>query len=254
MIEEILTVLTVRAAPGAREGGLVKEIAGILGRHRRQRKFWAEHLQRTKESITAHMHHADPKEPILLMGAGLCLDVPLDALNSHQAGALLIDAVETRQTRRALKAYPDIEFERADLTGMLADFWLGDKNEVISPPDIAPLPLVGHGMAISCNILSQLPLAFSASPPVNETETKITDAIQKAHIRALLAMDCPALLITDYERVETSGNDPHIVQTVNPDLLPGDPVDVWDWPIAPSGEVAVGLEVRLKVGAWLLNV
>lgn len=254
MIEEFLTVLTVRAVPGAREGGLVKEIAGILGRHRRQRRNWREHLQHTKECITAHLHQADPEEPVLLMGAGLCLDVPLAALDSHPAGALLMDAVETRRTRRALRPFANIEFERADLTGMLKDFWLGDENEAISPPDMAPLPLVGHGMAISCNVLSQLPLAFASSPPVNEQEKRITDAVQKAHVRALLAMDCPTLLITDYERVETSGNDPHIVKTVDPALLPGDPIEVWDWPIAPWGEISKQIDVRLKVGAWLLNV
>jgi len=254
MIEEFLTVLTVRAVPGAREGGLVREIAGILGRHRRQKAFWADHLQHTKECITAHLYQADPKEPVLLMGAGLCLDVPLAALNDHPAGALLMDAVETRQARRAIKPFENLEFEQADLTGMLKEFWLGDKNIAISPPDMAPLPLVGHGMAISCNILSQLPLAFASSPPVGDQEEKITAAIQKAHVRALLAMDCPALLITDYERVEITGTAPHVIQTVDPHLLPGDPVETWDWPIAPPGEVAPDLDVRLKVGAWLLNV
>lgn len=253
MIEEFLTVLTVRAVPGAREGGLVREIAGILGRHRRQKAFWAEHLQHTKECITAHLHQADPKEPILLMGAGLCLDVPLAALNDHPAGALLVDAVETRQTRKAIKGFDNIEFERLDLTGFLEEFWLGDENTAISPPDMAPLPLVGHGMAISCNILSQLALPFASSPPSDETEEKLTDAIQKAHIRALMAMDCPALLITDYERIETEGTAPHVIKTVNQHLLPGDPIEVWDWPIAPLGEVEKDLDVRLKVGAWLLN-
>lgn len=254
MIEEFLTVMTVRAVPGAREAGLVKEVAGIVGRHRRQRRFWAEHLQHTKEFITAHLYQADPKEPILLMGAGLCLDVPLDALNDHPAGALLIDAVETGRTRRRCRPYRNIEFEKLDLTGFLRDFWLGDKNTAISPPDMAPLPLVGHGMAVSCNILSQLPLAFASSPPESDTEEKLTGAIQKAHVRALLAMDCPALLITDYERVEITGTDAHVVKTVDPHLLPGEPLEEWDWPIAPPGEVAKGLDIRLKVGAWLLNV
>lgn len=254
MIEEFLTVLTVRAVKGAREGGLVKEVAGILGRHRRQKKAWSDHLQHTKECITAHLHQADQKEPILLMGAGLCLDVPLAALDKHPAGALMVDAVETRRTRRMIEQYENIEFERFDLTGFLEGFWLGDKNTAISPPDMAPLPLVGHGMAISCNILSQLPLAFASSPPANETEEKITNAIHKAHIRALLAMDCPVLLITDYERIEITGTAPHTVQTVDPHLLPGDPIEEWDWHIAPTGEVAKDLDVRLKVGAWLLNV
>ena len=165
-----------------------------------------------------------------------------------------MDAVETRRTRRVIWPFGNIEFERADLTGMLEEFWLGDKNTAFSPPDMAPLPLVGFGMAISCNVLSQLPLAFASSPPADEQEEKITNAVQKAHVRALLAMDFPVLLITDYERVEITGTAPHIIQTVDRSLLPGDPIEEWDWPIAPQGEVAPDLDVRLKVGVWLLNV
>jgi len=254
VIEEFLTVLTVRAVPGAREGGLVKEIAGIQGRHRRNRRAWADHLQHTKECITAHLWQADSREPILLMGAGLLLDVPLDALDAHPAGALFMDAVETARTRRRLRRRGNIQFERADVTGFLAPFWLGERDEMISPPDMAPLPLVGHGMAVSCNILSQLVLPFASSPPRGELEEKLTTAIQKAHIRALMAMDCPALLITDYERVETDGKDPRVITTVDTSLLPGDPLETWDWTIAPPGEVADDLDIRLKVGAWLLNV
>lgn len=254
MIEEFLTVLTIRAVAGAREGGLVREIAGIQGRYRRHRRAWADHLQHTKECITAHLWQADSGEPILLMGAGLLLDVPLEAMNAHPAGTLMVDAVEAASTRRRVRQHANLQFERADVTGFLAPFWLGDKNELISPPDMAPVPLVGHGMAISCNILSQLALPFAASPPQGETEEKLATAIQKAHIRALMAMDCPALLITDYERIETSSGHPHAITTVDRSLLPGDPLEEWDWTIAPPGEVASGLDVRLKVGAWLLNV
>ncbi|MCJ9428495.1 hypothetical protein [Kordiimonas marina] len=254
MLGEALTDLTARAAPGARAAGLVHELAGIGGRYRRHKKAWQPHLQHTKECITAHLYQADKAEPVLLIGAGLGLDVPLDALNAHPAGALLMDAVETLSLRWKLRRYPNIRFERFDVTGLLAPYAHTEEGAALHPPAIAPLPLVGYGMAVSCNILSQLPLAFADSPPADEDERALTAAIQKAHVKALMAMGCPALLITDYARIETKDDGHrHVIPTVERSFLPGDPLETWDWHIAPKGEAAPDLDISLKVGAWLLN-
>ncbi|TNE62213.1 MAG: hypothetical protein EP335_13010 [Alphaproteobacteria bacterium] len=253
MLRETLTALTARSVPGARSAGLVSELAGIRGRHRRQRAAWQAHLQHSKECITAHLYQADQSEPILLMGAGLGLDVPLAALNAHPAGALLVDAVETLSLRWRLRRFANIRFERMDVTGFLKDYAAAKHGAALVPPAIAPLPLVGHGMAISCNMLSQLPLAFTSSPPLDADETTLAATIQKAHIRALMLMDCPVLLITDHERLEVRDGHTSRITTVDPKFLPGDPLETWDWHVAPAGEVAPGLDVTLKVGAWLLG-
>ncbi len=245
MLNELYISLMSRTAPGARKGGLAREVAGIRGRYGRQKNAWENHLQHTKECISAHLHEAEAAEPILVLGAGLCLDLPLDALNTHPAGALLVDAVEPPRARRLLKQYDSLSFELSDLTGCLAS----EK----APPKVAPIPLVGYGMAISCNILSQLALPFASSPPENDEEAALTSSLQDAHIRALVAMKCPALLITDYERVEMHGDHDHIVTTVDRQHLPGAPLETWQWYIAPKGEVNRHLDIRLNVGAWLLN-
>lgn len=245
MLHELYISLTSRTAPGARKAGLAREIAGISGRYGRQKRAWENHLQHTKECISAHLHEAEANEPLLVLGAGLCLDLPLDALDNHPAGALLVDAVETPRTRRLLSGYDNLEFELCDITGCLASN--------AAPPRIAPIPLAGYGMAISCNILSQLALPFASSPPENEQEKDIITRLQDGHIRALTAMNCPTLLITDYERVEMHGDHDHIVTTVDRSHLPGAPLETWQWYIAPKGEVNRHVDIRLNVGAWLIN-
>lgn len=253
MLEELYISLTAKAVPGAREVGLVRELAGIAGRHRRQKRAWAAHLQHTKEFITAHLHEAEAAEPVLVLGAGLCLDLPLDALDAHKAGALLVDAVSPRRTAALLKRYENIDFELADATGFIAEFTAADDPYGLTPPQVAPVPLAGYGLAVSANILSQLALPFASSPPLNDAENELTIRLQKAHIRALMAMGCPALLITDYERVEQHGDHSHVIKSVDTGLLPGEPLEKWQWHIAPEGEVERGRAVTLNVGAWLVG-
>jgi hypothetical protein len=253
MLEELYIALTAKAAPGAREVGLVRELAGIAGRQRRQKRAWEWHLQHAKEFITAHLHEAEAGEPVLVLGAGLCLDLPLDALNAHPAGALLVDAVQPRRTASLLKRYDNLDFELTDVTGFIEPYLAAEDPYGLTPPDIAPIPLAGYGLAVSANILSQLALPFAASPPLNDAEDELTIRLQKAHARALMAMGCPALLITDYERVEREGGHTHVFRSVDPDLLPGDPLETWQWHIAPDGETARGRDITLNVGAWLVG-
>jgi len=242
-----------KAVPGARKAGLVYEVAGIAGRHQRHKNNWAPHLENTRHFIVENLPLADENEPVLVLGAGLGLDLPLDALNSHKSGALLCDAVETPLLRKKLKKYPNLSFERSDLTGLLAPFWADDSCDSIRPPLCAPMPLTGYSMVVSCNILSQLPLSFAGSPPISENEIRLTAAIQQAHMKALKAMECPVLLITDYERIDKIGMDEKTITMVAAPLLPGDPIQSWDWHIAPKGELAGNREVTLRVGAWLLG-
>jgi len=242
-----------KAAAGARQAGLVYEIAGIAGRFRRHQESWETHLNNSRKLIAEQIALADLNEPILVLGAGLGLDLPLDALNHHPSGALLCDAVETPTMRQKLKKYPNLSFEIIDLTGLLAPFWADNNSDSIRPPACAPIPLTGYSLAISCNILSQLPLPFAKSPPESDTEIRLTAAIQHAHMTALNVMDCPALIITDYERIDTIGGDTQNIISAAPQLFPEEPLKIWDWEIAPKGELGKDQSVSLKVGAWLLG-
>jgi hypothetical protein len=250
MILEAYTWALSKAAPGARKAGLVYEAAAIAARYNRQKKAWHQHLLNTRAAIAAAVEKADPTEPILVLGAGLGLDLPLAALNKHPAGALLCDAVFTPQLRFRMRTFRNLSFEVADATGLLAPFWEDKGNTPISPPAIAPIPLTGFSLAVSCNLLSQLPLSFAKSPPEGETEVRLTAAIQQAHLKALKAMDCPTLLITDYMREETMKGTTQTVSSSAPQLVFGDPAHLWNWNLAPEEERGKGLSTLLKVGVW----
>lgn len=237
----------------ARKAGLVSEVAGIAGRYARSKTAWEPHLKQTSAFIEQKLALADPKKPILVLGSGLCLDLPLEALNAHPAGAVLMDAVLPFQARFKCRKLKNISFQGADITGFLKDFWGNNKTNPITPPDIAPMPEGNFGMVISCNLLSQLPLSFASSPPSGETEQRLTAAIQLAHVRALNTIRCPLIIITDYERLETELGKTTNIPTVAPHLLPGEPQQAWEWHIAPNGEVRTGLDIKLNVGAWFLS-
>lgn len=253
MIEEAYIWALSKAAPGARKAELVYEVAGIAGRYRRHKKSWQSHLENTQRIIGEQLAVADTAEPILVLGAGLGLDLPIETLAQHPSGSLLCDAVETPTIRKKIKKHNNLSFEISDLTGLLAPFWADSSCDTIHPPVCAPIPLIGYSLVVSCNILSQLPLSFAASPPNGDTEIRLTAAIQQAHIKALQAMNCPALLVTDYERIDKTGDTTDTVITSAPQIALGEPLETWDWHIAPNGELGKNREVTLKVGAWLLG-
>ena len=253
MLQELYIWSLSNAVAGARSAGLVYEVAAIAGRHRRNHDSWRPHLERVKNIISATLCHAEKSKPVLLLGAGLGLDIPFAALNAHPAGAILVDAVETPQMRAHIRHNKNLTLECADITGFLALFWQSKTGDELSPPLIAPILHHDCGLVISCNILSQLPLCFANSPPNGDTEIRITDAVQQAHMRALEAFKCPVLLITDYERIETTEGTKKTVLTVPPHLLPGDANEEWMWDISPLGEAQDGSRAMLKVGAWLFG-
>jgi len=253
MLIETLVWATSTCIPAARKAGLVSEVAAIAGRHKRHKSLWGHHLTHTKSFIEKHLSLVDPNKPILILGSGLCLDIPLSALNKHAAGVVLMDAVQPLATRIACIGFANIQFCYADITGFLRPFWNSKEGAKITPPPIAPINLNHYGMVISCNLLSQLPLSFAHSPPTDETERRLTASIQLAHMKALTSLSCPALLITDYERLESEAGSTNNIPTISPRLVPREPEETWQWHIAPKGDIRPGLDIKLNVGGWLLS-
>lgn len=253
MTFSFLTELASSTAPAARKAGLVSEISGIARRYTRHKKAWQTHLSSTKQAIEKALEQANADHPVLVLGAGLCLDLPLSALNQHPAGAVLMDAVYTPQARYRTRKYKNIHFECCDITGFLEPFWNSDESDDIIMPANAPIPQTGYGLIISCNVLSQIQLPFASSPPTHDTERRITATLQQSHIHALRSADCPALIVTDYKRIEATAEGEETIPTLAPTLLPATPDEAWLWHIAPEGEVRPGLDIKLSVGSWLLT-
>lgn len=248
MIKELISYILSRAVPGARRAGLVQECVAIAARHSRHAAAWQPHLNRCKAHITKAIDKADPAKPILVLGAGPCLDLPLDALNDHPAGAVLVDAVLLPSTKRLVARYPNLKFQLSDVTGLLAGG--GDQMTI---PEFAPIETQGYGLIISANILSQLPLTFISVPPENEGEKAIMQAIQQAHVNTLAKSGVTTLIICDYKAEFIVENAKNTYNTIDSVIFSADAIDSWTWAVAPFGEMGPQKELRLTVGVWQLN-
>ena len=248
MLREFLTYVLCDAASGARKAGLVRECVAIAARYRRHSDSWSEHLERCKYHVSEALQRCDPSKPVLVLGVGPCLDIPVEALATHPAGATLVDAVLLPQTKKWLACYPGLKFKLQDLTGLLAAS--GDVNVI---PEIAPIDTKDYGLIISANIVSQLPLAFANIPPENDNDRAIIKAIQGAHITALKQSGVPALVLSDFKADVSMHDGKSGYNTLDSSIFAGDAVDKWLWAIAPLGELGADRELSLSVGAWQLN-
>ncbi|GHF17215.1 hypothetical protein GCM10017044_09480 [Kordiimonas sediminis] len=247
MLREWWTYLRTDSVAGAASTGLKKEAPAIEARYRRHAQAWQPHLDRTKAVIKEAVQAADPAEPILILGAGALLDIPLDSLNAHPAGALLMDAVLLPSARQKLKAYPNIRFELYDVTGMLAIWAKADDAETLQVPAYAPIPIAGYSLIISCNLLSQLSLPFGA-------DSNVEYLLESAHTSILSAAPCPAILISDFQRTIKTGATVETEPTFSAGILDDqEKLTGWEWHLAPTGETGKDKDVTLHVGVWKLS-
>lgn len=248
MIRELISYIVSRAAPGARAAGLVTECVAITARHRRNSVAWAPHLERCKRHIVDALKVADPNKPVLVLGAGPCLDLPIEALAAHPAGAVLVDAVSLPSTKKLIAKYAKLSFILSDVMGLLA---AGDT--IADIPELAPINTAGYGLIISANILSQLPLAFVSVPPESADEKTVMHKIQAAHVAVLKASDVPSLILSDYSAEILVANVKNAYNTLDSVIDTTETIDSWTWSVAPLGELGTQKELRLKVGVWRFN-
>ncbi len=248
MLSEIFIWTTAQAARGARTVGLVKEVTGIISRYKRQKKSWLPHLEATKQTIENALAPLSDESRILILGSGLCYDIPLQAL-SRFSYVRMIDAVDTRVAKRRRKPFPNIEFVLKDITGFIEPYLTTPEDAAI----IIPTPSVetkGFDLIVSCNLLSQLPLPFTDTPPSNENEKTLSSELQLKHINMLENAPCEALLISDYARTNTSNASKTIYETIAPKTMLPEPTQTWDWCLAPIGEGSKSTATTLHVGVW----
>ena len=161
MLTELLEYCSTRAEPWARKLGYLKEAIAIKARHRRCRAAWADYLVRSKTAISRLAAEIGGGRTVVVLGAGACLDVPLEDLGARFAEVRLVDAAHLR-FRRIARLKNVIRITR-DLTGIA-------RAVMASPTRPLQLPaldwLLDDGaidLVISANTASQLnviPLAY----------------------------------------------------------------------------------------------
>ncbi|MDO9630684.1 MAG: hypothetical protein Q7I92_02150 [Humidesulfovibrio sp.] len=238
---------------GDPHGHLSQQVA-IWARHRRHSAAWETHLARCRSLALAAARACpeDARRTALVLGSGLLLDVPLDELSALFETVVLADMAFVPEVRAKAARLGNVETLVTDLTGQL-DRLPGTPGEPL--PDVLRELATGRAgldFAYSANLLSQLPLfALDALPGLEEGRcAELAAAIVRQHLDGLLALPCPACLVTDVtERGLRQG-----VVDYEADLLfgvaPGLRGETWVWNMAPDGEAVRGLDVeRMVLGA-----
>ena len=89
----------------ARELGLEREHLAISRRHERVRAAWAPHLETSRRLMLEIADRCSSRRRVLVIGAGDCLDVPVDGLAEKFAHVVLADIAVGVEARRWAKRW-----------------------------------------------------------------------------------------------------------------------------------------------------
>jgi hypothetical protein len=263
MLAELFTYLITSCPPHIRRMGYLHEVIAIRGRYGRNQAAWQEHLERSRAFILSSAKQCTNRRKVVILGAGLLLDVPLEALVSMFQQVVLVDIVFLPETRRQSKKYSNVVLIQHDVTNMADTLHHTVRQEIHELPQSVPRILdlaEDAGLVVSLNILSQLfavPRAYvfkkMPSLDVNHIQPWCRQIVD-AHFKALLSLRCNVCLITDHEFEERDRADRLVSRnsTLYDIPMPA-PEASWRWDIAPRGEQDRHLSRSLSVGAWLFN-
>jgi hypothetical protein len=248
MIAEALAWIATPCPPLARSIGLLSESIAISARRRRCRAAWEPHLEASRAVILDAMRRTSGRRTVVVMGSGALFDVPLAALAAEFRRVVLVDLVHPWRARRLGAGFSNVTRITDDVTGVL-DACL--RGELTAPRPFALLDDPEVDLAISLNLLSQLPLT-----PVRRLDGRVPDAILASFAQALVRGHLADLdrargttvLIGDVERVVTDRAGREVERTSLIADLPEPAAErQWWWDIAPAPEADPETSERRKV-------
>lgn len=289
VIAEFFASLFVKAHPAARRLGLVYEHIAIGARHRRVRASWAPHLAASRAAVLAAAERCTKFHCALVIGAGDCLDVPVEELAAKFETVVLADvAVGPIARRYAKQLSPRVQCVAWDATGALnavaaakASLDRRAAEKLFSEADAGPPPIPpgkGHvrlgteperdadttatapepDFIVSANCLSQLGLVPGHSLPAADTDENLPErcAITAAKRHLMwLAMRPPEtvrVVLADAERLNLA-KDGRVLKRENLHERFGlrRPDQSWRWDLAPIPEWDPEYHRVHEVGAWI---
>ena len=249
MLAEAFLHLTARSRPEIRRLGLVSDSVGLWSRAHRRRSAWREHERLSQAFVLDAFADLAQRRTVLVLGSGLLRDIPFGSLRAAFERIVLVDAVHlwpARLKARRAKA----ELVTADLTGLA-----GRLRELERRRD----PLAAFrgdpaiDLVVSANLLSQMPMAAArlGESGAGDVAPDLPARIVRWHLDDLAAFPCRVCLVTDTSFVGI-GRDGRMEEET--DLMRGvalpPPDAVWDWEVAPFGEIDRETAYLHRVGAW----
>jgi hypothetical protein len=263
MLAELFTYLMTPCPRYVRRMGYLYEAIAMRERHRRHRADWRQHISNTRRCVLSAAENCRNRERVVVLGAGLLLDVPLNELASIFREVILADIVFLPETRRRINSYGNVRLLQCDLTGIAEPLFQNvqyGRQEL--PSDTMPvLPVVyaDTGLIVSLNILSQLcviPGRFALKHMRLIHEKDVSDwcrRITESHYATITSMPGDVCLIADqaFAKYDRQGQTVEKGSTISGLALP-EPDDSWTWKVAPIGEESRYFSKELHVGAWYI--
>lgn len=256
MISELFTWLTTRCAPQARQLGYLYEAIAMRERVKRCEPSWRSHLTQASQFAQSCIEQQPTGGIALVLGSGLGLDIPQQALLNHFDEVWLVDMVHLRSTRKAWQGSAKVRFIEADVTEVLASVTRG---ELLPSRPQRWLDNADIRFVLSANILGQLPVQplawlekhypFKDEKSLDEWSQQLLQA-HLDYLRAFTNKGAGVCLIADMEWHYAESNQVREVVDAWRGLEQQLPDSRWEWRIAPRGEMGLNRTQTNWVGGW----
>ena len=261
---EFFRTLLVDCPRWARRLGLAHEHAAIAARHSRLRAAWAPHLAASRQAILDGAARCPERRRALVIGAGDCLDVPVEDLAATFGRVTLADVVVSPAARRLARRFRGrMECVNWDATGALAT--LAAVRETIKPADAprvfaeadpGPPPGGEADLIVSANCLSQLGLVPGHSLPAAKNDENLPErcaqAAARRHLAWLAARSGVRVLLADVARLDLGPDGRQLKRDKLRERFGVRPPDrLWRWDLAPIPEWDPAFHRVHEVGAWI---
>jgi hypothetical protein len=236
--------------------GYLGEQIAIRSRHRRWQGAWHPHLDASRTAMMEAATHTPAHGLCVVVGAGLCLDVPLAGLARVFSRVVLLDVGFLDRTGPA-----NVERIPFDATGSLArwhaDPQMSDDDALAVGDPGWPTGLGDPDLTISASVISQLHLAPAAwlakrRPRPEDFRERLGATLAAAHLAWLRQRPGRRLLIGDLAEIALTRANTVADEVPMPTAALGLrlPDRTWDWDLAPIPEWDRDLHLRHRVGAW----
>jgi hypothetical protein len=266
MLADLWKRLRTDSPRWAQRLGLTREHFAIATRHARVRSAWAPHLRASCEAILAATERCPRRERALVIGAGDCLDVPVEELVDRFAQVTLTDIVVSATAKDYAKRFRGrVSVAQWDATGALAR--LAGVRDVISAHDApklfaeadpGPPPGGEPDFVVSANCLSQLGLVPGHSLPAAEKDKALPDRCAKVAARRHLdwlaeRRGAVRVLLVDAARLDLAPDGVTVRKTETLYTRFGlrAPDRTWRWNLAPIPEWSPNFHRVHDVGVWV---
>ena len=259
MLEEAWYWLTLETSTLAQRLGYRKEAAALRARHRRCRRAWKSHLQRTRECLlqSARLTCAqDHGGSALILGGGLLRDVPWRELLALFDAIEVIDVVIHPELRAAAKdSGGRLRAVAMDITGSIESVAKApDRTPDLTPTRTAELfrRCVHQRWVASVNILSQLPSLpcewLRAHGVPDDALATFAGSLMEAHVDALAEAPGGICLVTETGEQREDGDGGSELSGEIAEIIPTrlssrdwEVLDRWQWSLHPPDEHPEGV-------------